>query len=294
MDKDNIFCSTKFHMDADDVLHILVKDLTGVVPVIELYDNDGNVEDVNGIVVNNSDVLFVSTENPAKVYLYNVGLKTSTLLTISDITMISADIAHTQNKLWLYNGAGIIKEWDVTLYPFSATYNRTITNFNSTAGLGTISDIILISYKFVGMASSQIYEADITNLVAVNTLKFESLPGRFVTGDYILTTTNKLIILEYLILANKQHIVQYDYLTGNMEVDLDISSVFSGNAWSFGLFEFNSEIYIAGYDGPPGSLYGVIYKIDKNAPYALTLYDTTTYAINGASQVPEQLTVHFT
>ena len=30
------------------------------------------------------------------------------------------------------------------------------------------------------------------------------------------------------------------------------------------------------------------------APYALTLFDTTVYGINGASQVPEQLTVHFT
>ena len=32
-------------MDTDDVLHILVKDLVGIIPTIELYDNEGNVED---------------------------------------------------------------------------------------------------------------------------------------------------------------------------------------------------------------------------------------------------------
>ena len=52
MDKDNIFCSTKFHMDSDDVLHILVKDLTGTVPDIELYDNEGNVEDTYPVYAN--------------------------------------------------------------------------------------------------------------------------------------------------------------------------------------------------------------------------------------------------
>jgi len=32
-------------MDSDDVLHILIKDLVGVLPDIELYDKEGNVED---------------------------------------------------------------------------------------------------------------------------------------------------------------------------------------------------------------------------------------------------------
>jgi len=45
VDKDNVFCSSKFWMDDGDVLHILIKDLVGVRPHIELYDKDGNMED---------------------------------------------------------------------------------------------------------------------------------------------------------------------------------------------------------------------------------------------------------
>ena len=45
MDKQNVFCSNLFHMDSDDVLHILIKDLVDVLPDIELYDKEGNVED---------------------------------------------------------------------------------------------------------------------------------------------------------------------------------------------------------------------------------------------------------
>ena len=106
-----------------------------------------------------------------------------------------------------------IKEWNITLNPFSAIYNRAISDAKITAGLGAIDDITLIGHEF-GMASCKIYESDITNIVASNTYKFDSIPARIVTGDYILTTTNKLIILEIDAITIIQYIVQYNYLTG--------------------------------------------------------------------------------
>ena len=39
-------------MDSDDVLHILIKDLTDVLPDIELYDKEGNVEDTYPVYAN--------------------------------------------------------------------------------------------------------------------------------------------------------------------------------------------------------------------------------------------------
>jgi uncharacterized protein (TIGR02145 family) len=45
MDKQNQFKSCSFHADAGDVVHVLVKDLTGVGFVIELNDGQGNIED---------------------------------------------------------------------------------------------------------------------------------------------------------------------------------------------------------------------------------------------------------
>jgi uncharacterized protein (TIGR02145 family) len=45
MDKQNIFCSSKFYMSDGDKLHVIIKDLVGTMPTIELPDEDGVVED---------------------------------------------------------------------------------------------------------------------------------------------------------------------------------------------------------------------------------------------------------
>ena len=45
MNKPNIFKSSRFFMDAGDVLHILIKDLVGTGVTIGLNDGDGNEED---------------------------------------------------------------------------------------------------------------------------------------------------------------------------------------------------------------------------------------------------------
>ena len=45
MDKQNIFRSCDFHADSGDIVHVLVKDLVGVLPDIELVDGQGNAED---------------------------------------------------------------------------------------------------------------------------------------------------------------------------------------------------------------------------------------------------------
>ena len=250
-------------------------------------------------VVETYDVLFVTGDIPAIVYLYKVTTKTSTLLTIPNILTQSDDIAHTDNKLWLYRVATpkTIFEWNITLAPFTAVYNREITNIKSSAGMGAANSSKLISFEYVDALNHKIYDTDITNLAAVNTFKYNGIAGRNITGDFILTTTNKLIALNNIIIPPyTTYITQYDYLTGAVEFDIDISSIFPGspNPTPYGLFEYDSEIYIAGPTGVYPSPNGVIYKIEKVAPYSMTLYDSTSYRIYGASQVPEQLTVHFT
>ena len=57
------------------------------------------------------------------IYSYNSLTNTSTFLYDSGI--VSGDIATTQNKLWLYSS--VIHEYDITLSPWSITFNR---NFN--------------------------------------------------------------------------------------------------------------------------------------------------------------------
>jgi hypothetical protein len=48
MEKDNIFCSSDFHMDTGDVLHILIKDLVGTLPEIDMT-GDNDTEDFGSI-----------------------------------------------------------------------------------------------------------------------------------------------------------------------------------------------------------------------------------------------------
>jgi len=120
-------------------------------------------------------------------------------------------------------------------------------------------------------------------------------------GDYLLTTTNKLISIEREY-ANpyKSYIVQYNYSTGVTELDIDISAIFT-NPWvgggignyAYGLFEHNGDIFIAAevYDGATRT--GAIFKIDRTTPYAITLFDTTSFAIYGASQLNYRITSHF-
>jgi len=49
MDKQNIFKSCSFHANAGDVVHVLVKDLTGAGFVVSLNDGEGNAEDIETI-----------------------------------------------------------------------------------------------------------------------------------------------------------------------------------------------------------------------------------------------------
>jgi len=45
MDKQNIFSSSQFFMSDGDVLHVIIKDMVGTLPDIELCDDEGTTED---------------------------------------------------------------------------------------------------------------------------------------------------------------------------------------------------------------------------------------------------------
>lgn len=226
-------------------------------------------------------VLYNDGNAPANVYVYYPNTLSCSQLTVPGITAASVDIAHTANKLWLYYDSNNIDEWNITLSPWSATYNRRITNFiYYSSGLCAINDTKLISVNY-----PSVYESDITSTTASNTLIFSSLiPYRAVSGDYMLTTTNKFIITTTY--SSSVYISQYAYPSGTLEFDIDISSM-TWDEEPYGLFEYNNDIFIA--DG-----IGSIYKIDKTSPFNTTLITGVTSNIFGASSIPSQLTVHFT
>ncbi len=255
-----------------------------------MRDEDGDI--LYEECVDIPDVFLNTNENPTKVYSYNVASKSYTLLDIPNITRSSGDIANTENKLWLYNFNGAIytiKEWDITTIPFTAVYNREITNIYSNAGLCAKSESILISQSYTN-PNYIVRELDITSNPAVATEIFNTTPGRNVLGDYILTTTNKFITITGGV---GWLIEQYDYLTGVREIAIDIVSLYySFNVFPYGLFEYNNEIYIA-TRSVSSPVYGQIFKIEITHPYNISLYDTLPFGIDGASQIPSAINVHF-
>ena len=67
-----------------------------------------------------------------------------------------------------------------------------------------------------------------------------------------------------------------------------------GGPSAYGLFEHEGEIYIATDTPILITPYhkGEIYKINKNAPFEVTLYDTLAFPVNGASQLAYRITAH--
>jgi len=233
---------------------------------------------ISGIIVPQSNILLIDDTNPNKIYSYYPVTNNSDLLTLPNNLGLSADIAHTVNKLWVHAGTIGVHEWDIQLSPFAAIYNRLVTQVPFSAGLFAVSNTILIS-----VSGTAVYESNIVNDVAVNTLKFYLIAGRKISGDYVLTTTGKLIVTTQTLDFLQTHITQYDYLTGTMELDIELTATISE---PFGLYEYINNIYITNGNGD-------IYQIDSVAPYALTLAETAPYAINGASQLASYITTHF-
>lgn len=216
-------------------------------------------------------------DSQKRVYGYDVQTNTLTQLPVSGID-VNVDISHSQDKLWISNSAGPIQEWDITLSPWSATFNREIdTNGGIGPGLGSTTS----NTKLLGSWSGDLLEIDITGSIAVKTTLFQMISGRSVSGDILFTTTGKYIVTSKM--GANRYITQYDY-NGNVEVDIDITSTIS-NPW--GIFQDNGNMYIC--DGT-----GEVYNINTQPPYNLTLVDDLGVTIYGSSQIYNCLDVEFT
>ena len=185
------------------------------------------------------------------------------------------DIAHTTTKLWMYNGA--IQEYNITLSPWSSTFNRTITypsGVSLGSGLGAISDTQLISTNGASSPNDEIISLDITSSPAVATVIGTLSPGRSVSGDILLTTTNKILVTN--VGSGGAYLTQYSYPSGAFEVEVDITS---STTTPYGLFIDSGILYICAVGGE-------IYTVNLNFPYTQTLVNNSGINIFGASQVP--------
>ena len=247
-------------------------------------------------------------------YVYDAETNNKNTLTIPSYNY-GEDIAHTENKLWSmgaaqYIGGGnpyqtLIKEWDITLNPFQATFNRDIIiPYAAGAGLCAIDDTTLIlgeipnnnSYSFAQKMNS----VDISAASPISTYKF-SLPWKAngvlsikVAGDYILTDTvePKLILTLIDESSSLTYICQIDWNTGTLEIfKLLIVKDQEWGDWElygnpFGMAMQNGKLYI--FDASNNTS---VYEIGLVFPYKLNYVHLINDAwISGASQIRSVLT----
>ena len=131
-------------------------------------------------------------------------------------------VAFTSSKLWTIDTD--IKEWDITLSPFTATFNRDITygETPSVAGNIALSDTVLLGVDST-VAPQKILEIDITANTAVVNVQFEIQLNRVVESNLLYTKENKLVLiskdgLDY-------YITQFDYSSGNVELDVSLGQL---------------------------------------------------------------------
>ena len=202
---------------------------------------------------------------------------------------ISTDIAHTATKLWLVTtGGSELREYDITLSPWSATFNRNICNSNPCltfpqnyvlgVGLSAITNTQLISTNSL-VSPVEIIVLDITTNFGVPTVIGTLGANRTVSGDILLTTTNKILVTNFStagINIGNVYLTQYSYPSGTFEVEVDITSTILG---PFGLFIDNGNIYVCSNNGQ-------IYNVNLNFPYTQTLFNNSGLNIAGASSLP--------
>jgi len=180
------------------------------------------------------------------------------------------DIANTTTKLWSYTAylnPAPIYEYNITLNPFTISYNRTITatGVELGAGLTAISDTKLLS-----TSGQTLIEIDITTTTAVITPKF-SIVG-VVAGDIILTIDNVVYIT-----TTDGYLRGYNYTTGTQVLSFNLLPSIPS---PLGLFINDNQLYITNANGD-------IWLFNDVSPYGISYVKNAGTFIGGASSAPE-------
>ena len=223
-------------------------------------------------------ILFANT---SQVYYYN-NLTTMTLLNVPDFTS-TYGIAMTANYLWSVTTEFL--QWDITLSPFSATYNTAIPfpgGFTTSSGIVAISDSLIIAVDD-SVSPLNIVELEIDNPIGPTSMtlsvQFALQADRLAFGNMLYTNEGKLIVINQDTISNDYYLTQYEYFSGTIELDLNIGIIAPTS-----IYQCDCTIYIT---APSESLTGsVVYAIEKTSPNSLIEVTTLSEsALLSATQV---------
>jgi hypothetical protein len=173
----------------------------------------------------------------------------------------SFGIAMTANYLWSVDTQ--FSQWDITLNPFTATFNTTIPfpgTFTTSSGIVAIDNSTIIAIDD-SVSPQDVVELAIDNPISptfmIPTIKFALQTDRVAKGNPLYIQTGEIIIINQDSTTSTYYISQYDYSTGVLELDINIGSVDAAS-----LYECNCDIFVTTTNGD-------LYMIVKSLPYAL-------------------------
>jgi hypothetical protein len=173
-------------------------------------------------------------------------------------------IAMTGNYLWSVDTQ--FYQWDITLLPFNATYNRIITfpvGFTTASGMTALNDEVLILVNNSNSPQS-VTEMDITEDIGIATPMFDLQTDRIAIGNILITSNSKLLLINQDSSTSDYYLTQYDYPSGTIEYDIQITATTPAN-----LYECNCWLFIV-------DTTGLSWLLDRTNPYDLLPAETFT------------------
>lgn len=173
----------------------------------------------------------------------------------------SFGIAMTANYLWSVDTQ--FSQWDITLNPFTATFNTTIpfpVGFTTSSGIVAIDNSTIVAIDD-SVSPQDVVELEIddpiTPMFMTSTIKFALQTDRVAKGNPLYIQTGEIIIINQDSTTYTYYISQYNYSTGVLELDINIGSVEASS-----LFQCECDIFVTTTSGD-------LYMIVKAPPYAL-------------------------
>lgn len=190
------------------------------------------------------------------IYYHNLG-RPMEKLNIPNYTA-GIGIAMTKNYLWSVDTE--FHQWDITLTPFNATYNKNIVfpvGFTIASGITAKDDDTIIA---VNDTTNGIVEINMDTEILSPMFTF--ITNRTAIGNLILTSNGKLLLLSQDSITSNYYLTQYDYDSSVIEYDIEITATTPAN-----LYECDCWLFIVDTSG-------TYWLLDKTNPYDLLPAET--------------------
>jgi hypothetical protein len=190
----------------------------------------------------------------------------------------SFGIAMTSNYLWSVTTQ--FSMWDITLSPFSATFNTTIPfpgTFTTSSGIVALNNTTLVAIDDSATPEDVVeltLDCNVNPPVFTSTVQFSLQTDRTAIGNMLYTVASKLIVINQDTVTSDYYLTQYDYATGVIELDLNIGSSIIPTS----IFQCECLIYITDNSNN-------VYVVNPDNATPLLNANITSQIIDSAAQV---------